>query len=146
MSSGNFQTPMMKTWLAVVSTSTTATSAALTLPKADAYTFYIKTTTATAGTLDVVFQTSVDGGTTYVNIPWRYAQISAVGNNFLTVRLGLGIGEVGAEGAVADTGGTLVKPAVVDLNFMKVKYTIGTGPFAFTLYYIAMPQGSQAGM
>lgn len=146
MAVGNLQKPMPTLWLAVASTQTTALSAKLTLPVADAYTFFINTTTATAGTLDVSFQTSVDGGTTYLNLPWRFAQISAVSTNILTVRLGLGVGEIGAETATADTGGTLVKPAVPDVNFMKVKYTIATGPFVFNLYYIALPKGSVGGL
>jgi hypothetical protein len=146
MAVGNYQKPQPTLWLAVASTGTTALSAKLTLPLADAYTFYINTTTATAGNLDVSFQTSVDGGTTYINLPWRFAQITTVSTNVLTVRLGLGVGEVGAETATADTGGTLALPAVPDVNFMKVKYTIGTGPFVFNLYYIALPKGSVGGL
>lgn len=146
MAIGNLQKPQPTLWLAVASTGTTALSANLTLPVADAYTFYINTTTATAGTLDVSFQTSVDGGTTYLNLPWRFAQISTVSTNILTVRLGLGVGEIGAETATADTGGTLAKPAVPDVNFMKVKYTIATGPYVFNLYYIALPKGSIGGL
>lgn len=143
---GNLQKPQPTLWLAVASTQTTALSNKLILPIADAYTFYINTTTATAGTLDVSFQTSVDGGTTYINLPWRYAQISTVSTNVLTVRLGLGVGEIGNESATADTGGTLALAAVPDVNFMKVKYTIATGPFVFNLYYIALPKGSLGGL
>lgn len=146
----NLQKPVLKTWLTVAATATTATSAALALPMADAYTVYFNVTTGsgTTPTLDIVFQTSFDGGTTYGNIPFRLTQITGTGVAAMTFRLGLGVGEAGAEsvGVVADTGGTLYKPCVFDPNFMKLKYTIGgTNPsFAFTVYYIATCPGSTA--
>jgi len=144
--------PIKKTLVTVTSTSTTSTSANFTIPVADAYTFIMNVTTATAGTMDVVFQTSVDGGTTYVNIPWRFAQVATTtGALVLNVRSGIGNGydvttPTGNGTLIADTGGALSLSAVVDPLFMKVKYTIGTGPDAFTLYMIASPRGSQQGV
>lgn len=148
----NLVAPISKTLLTVASTSTTATSAAFAIPIADSYTFYMNVTTATAGTMDVVFQTSTDGGTTYVNIPWRFAQVATTtGSLALNVVSGLGNGmdattPTGNGTLIADTGGALALSAVVNPSFMKVKYTIGTGPDAFTLYVIAWPRGAQKGI
>ena len=145
----NLTLPSFKKVLSVASTSTTATSSAFSIPLADRYTFYLNVTTATAGTCDVVFQTSVDGGTTYVNIPWRFAQITTTtGSLCLNVRTGLGNGydvtaPTGTATLIADTGGALALSAIVDPRYMKVKYTIGTGPDAFDLYCAAWPLGTQ---
>lgn len=143
----SIQQPMVKTLIASAAVTSTASSANFTIGMADTYTFILNVTAivATTPTLDVVYQSSIDGGTTYINIPWRHAQITTTtGNSFLTVRCGLGIGEVGDEGVVADTGGTLKKPCVVDVLHMKIKYTIGgTSPsYTFSLTLFAMPTGS----
>lgn len=144
----NLLKPVVKTLVTVAATPTTATSSAFAIPLADAWTFYFNVTTGsgTSPTLDIVFLTSPDGGTTYVNIPWRTTQITGTGVNVLTARNGLGIGEVGGESPAAATGGTLEKPVVVDPDHMKITYTIGgTNPsFAFTLYLISLPPGSGA--
>lgn len=144
----SMQKPIVKTLIASAAVTSTAQSAAFSIGMADCYTFILNTTAAsgTTPTMDVVYQTSLDGGTTYVNIPWRHTQITAAGVNYLNVRLGMGIGEVGTEGATADTGGTLVKGTVVDPNFMKIKYTIGatTPSFTFSLTVFMLPAGSGA--
>lgn len=144
--------PLAKSLVTVASTSTTATSAAFSIPAADSYTFYLNVSTATAGTCDVVFQTSIDGGTTYVNVPWRFAQIATTtGCLVLNVRSGVGpsndtTAPTGTGTLIADTGGALALSAVVDYRFMKIKYTIATGPDAFILYVIANPRGSTFGV
>lgn len=144
--------PLIQTLLTVASTSTTATSANFAIPIADSYTFYLNVTTATAGTCDVVFQTSLDGGTTYVNIPWRFAQIATTtGCLVLNTRSGLGNGydvtaPTGTGTLIAATGGALALSAVIDPAHMKITYTIATGPDAFTLYVAAWPRGSSSGI
>lgn len=150
MPSGNLQAPVKKNLqVSAAQTSTTQTTK-FTLPLADAYTGFINVTASsgTSPTLDVIWQTSTDGGTTWINVPWRHTQITTTTTEFVTFRLGLGIGEVGAEGAVASTGGTLIKPAVVDVLNMRLQYTIGgTSPsFTFTYDVYCLPKGSQAGM
>lgn len=142
-----------KTLVTVASTAVTATSSNFTIPLADSYSFFLNVTTATAGTMDVVFQTSVDGGTTYVNIPWRFAQVATTtGSLCLNVESGQGSGldptatTTGNGTLIADTGGALALSAAINPLFMKVKYTIGTGPDAFTLYMIAWPRGSARGI
>lgn len=145
----NLIIPQPKLLLAVASTSTTATSANFTLPLADRYTFYMNVTTATAGTMDTVFQTSVDGGTTYVNVPWRFAQVATTtGVLVLNVRSGLGnsydvTAPTGTGTLIAATGGALALSAIVDPRYMKFTYTIGTGPYVFNLYVVAWPLGTQ---
>jgi hypothetical protein len=133
------------TLVTVAAAAATATSAAFAIPAvADCWSFYLNVTSAggTTETLDVVFKTSVDGGTTYVNIPWRFSQVttSAV-SKILTVRNGFAIGQIGWESITAPTGGTLAKPCVIDPNFMKITYTIaGTNPlYDFKLYVITLP-------
>jgi len=142
----NVQSPIIKTLIASNTVTATGASAAFSIGLADTYTFILNVSAAsgTTPTFDAVYQTSLDGGTTYVNIPWRHTQITAAGTNFLTVRLGLGIGEVGAESAVAATGGTLAKPAVVDVAHMKLAYTITatTPSFTFSLTMFAIGNGA----
>jgi hypothetical protein len=146
------QPPIAKQLVAVASTSTTATSPAFSIPYADNYTFYLNVTTATGGTCDVGFQTSVDGGTTYVNVPWRFAQIATTtGCLVLNVRAGVGpagdaTAATGTGTLIAANGGALALQAVVDPRYMKITYTIVTGPDAFTLYVIANPRGATIGV
>lgn len=138
--------PKIQTVLVTVAgAAVTATSSAFAIPAvADCYTFYLNVTAAsgTSETMDIVFQTSVDGGTTYVNIPWRFSQVgTSTVTKTMTVRNGFAIGQVGWESIAAPTGGTLKKPAVIDPEHMKVTYTIGgTNPsYDFTLYVISLP-------
>lgn len=140
---------LIQSVLTLANTSTTATSAAFTIPIADAYTFYLNVATAQT-TCDLVFLTSVDGGTTYVNIPWRFAQVTTTtGCLALNVRSGLGDGNdvtapTGTGTLIADTGGALALQAVVDVQHMKVKYTL-SGNSSWTLYCAAWPRGTLRG-
>lgn len=142
----NMMQPMVKTLIASNTVTATGASSAFSIGMADCYTFLLNTTAAsgTTPTFDAVYQTSIDGGTTYVNIPWRHTQITTTGLNYLTVRCGLGVGEVANEGAAAATGGTLAKAVVVDVLHMKLAYTLTatTPSFTFSLTLIAMPCGS----
>lgn len=143
--------PLWTKCVTVASTSTTATSATFSIPNAAAYTFVLHVTTATGGTCDVVFKTSVDGGTTFVNIPWRFAQIATTTGDFLLnaqTGVGRGVDATAATGTatlIADTGGALSLQSVIDPNNMQIKYTIATGPDAFTLYCGIWPKGSLVG-
>lgn len=143
--------PLIQNLLTVASTSATATSANFAIPIADSYTFYLNVTAAT-GTLDCVFQTSIDNGTTYVNIPWRFGTNTASATCFvLNVRTGLGNGVDGTLAAgngsnVAATGVALALSPVIDPAHMKITYTIGTGPYAFTLSVASWGRGTSAGI
>ena len=145
MAGQNINIPYQQILLAVTATGTTTTSPAIVIPMMDVWTFHINTTTGTGTTptLNVVLLYTPDGGTTYLNAPVRFAQITATGNNLVTFKAtGLTEGEAGHESAVADTGGTLsqnfVLPAIQSTGnaSIKFKYTIGgTNPsFAFTIY------------
>lgn len=145
------QPPYFKNLLAIPSTQTTGASAAFSIPFADAYTFYLNVTTAGQTSMDTVFQTSVDGGTTYVNVPWRFAQVTTTTGCFvLNVHAGVGpaAGPTGTlttgEGTlIAGTGGVLSLGATVDPRFMKFSMTVsGTAPVS-TLYVAAWPRGQR---
>lgn len=127
----------------------TATSTVANIGLADSYTMEINVTavTGTTPTLDAVVQASFDGGTTFSNLPVRFAQITAAGVHYASFRNGLAQGEVGFNQAgVADTGGALTKDVVFDPRFIKVKSTIGgTNPaFTYTITCFGMPRSSQA--
>jgi hypothetical protein len=127
----------------------TATSTATSIGLADSYTICINVTavTGTSPTLDVVIQGSLDGGTTFMNLPLRSAQITAATVQYISFRNGLAQGEAGFNQAgVADTGGALTKDVVFDPRFIKVKQTVaGTNPsFTYTITCFGMPRSSQA--
>lgn len=145
------QPPIAKSIVTIATTQTTGSSSAFALPVADAYTFYLNVTVAGQTSVDTVFQTSVDGGTTYVNVPWRFAQVTTTTGCFvLNVHAGIGAaaGPTGSlttgEGTlIAGTGGVLSLNALVDPRYMKLGMTVsGTAPAA-TLYVIAWQRGSR---
>lgn len=145
------QPPYFKNCLSIAAAQATGTSAVFSIPFADAYTFYLNVTTAGQTTMDTVFQTSVDGGTTYVNVPWRFAQVTTTTGCFvLDVHAGVGpaAGPAGAlttgEGTlIAGTGGVLSLGAIVDPRNMRLSMTVsGTAPIG-TLYVAAWPRGAR---
>lgn len=87
----------------------TGNSPSFTLPMADSYAIFLNVTAAsgTTPTLDVVLQTSPDGGTTWLNLPLRFAQFTAVAQGYLRFQPTLGLGEAASGGTVAATGGVL---------------------------------------
>src|SRR5712672_1067126 len=121
----NLQQPTITRIINSLTLTATGNSAVFALPITDSYTFtaVASSVTGTSPTLDIVYQTSYDGGTTFVNLPWRHTQITAAATLVMTVRLGLGVGEVASEQAAASTGGTLAKPACpCDLRQMRLGY------------------------
>jgi len=145
------QPPISKTCATIPSTQTTGASTAFSIPFSDSYTFYLNVTTAGQTTCDIVFQTSVDGGTTYVNVPWRFAQVTTTTGCFvLDVNTGVGsaAGPTGSlttgEGTlIAATGGVLSLGANVDPRYMKIYMTVsGTAPVS-NLYVITWPTASR---
>lgn len=124
----------------------TASSAAFVMPNAESYSLVLDVTaaTGTTPTLDVVLQTSWDAGTTFIDLPLRYTQVTAAVVRYLVFRNGLGMNEVALEQVAADTGGTLAKNCNFDPFNMKLKYTVGgTNPsFAFKVHLFALPRGS----
>ena len=143
----SLQLPVFKTLIASTAYTTTTTSANFSLPYGDTLHIILKTTaaTGTSPTMDAVLQTSVDAGTTYVNLPIRSTQITAAGQNHWVFKMGLGGNEVALENPAADTGGTLAKNCIFDPRYLKVKFTIGgTNPsFTTVVYGASTPAGSQ---
>lgn len=143
------QPPLAKKVTSIATSAVTGVSAAFTIPFADAYTFYLNVTTAGQTSCSTMFLTSVDGGTTYVGVPWKFAQVTTVtGVYVLNVRTGLGGSNdvslpTGQGALVTQAGATaLALQAIVDPLHMQFGYTIsGTAPGA-DLYVIAWPKGS----
>lgn len=137
----------------------TANSTAFTLPLADSYAVFINVTAAsgTTPTLDIVLQTSPDGGTTWLNLPLRFAQLTATGQAYIRFQPTLGLGESATSGTVAATGGALAQntPFIggvsttvlgnsAQIATMRFGYTVsGTTPsFTFTAYAIMAGRGN----
>jgi hypothetical protein len=137
--------PRFQTVVASAAYTSTTTTAKFELPGvSDSYSIIMThTVTGTSPTADIVLQTSVDGGTTYVNLPIRSTQVTATGTTHMVFRMGLGQNEVALESPAADTGGTLAKNCIFDPKFMKLKFTIGgTSPsFTTVVYAAAVPRG-----
>lgn len=124
------------------STTTAGTSGNFTIPIADAYTFYLNVLTAQT-TCNVNFQTSVDGGTTYVNIPWVFAAITTVTGCFvLNTRSGLGTGSLDPVTLPTGTGGLYTAgtaqsmQCVIDPAHMALNWAL-SGTTGFNLYCAA---------
>lgn len=145
------QPPLAKALATIATSATTGATSAFSIPFADAYTFYLNVVTAGQTTFQSCFLTSVDGGTTYVGVPWKFAGVTTVtGTYVLNVRTGLGgandVSLPTGQGGLVDTTGNgataIGLQAIVDPRYMKLAYTIsGTSPGA-TLYVIAWPKGS----
>ena len=148
--------PFAKKVTSVAAAQATGSSAAFAIPVADAYTFYLNVTAAGQTTMDTVFQTSVDGGTTYVNVPWRFAQVTTVtGCYVLNVSAGVNASMDTTAGTTASatlgnglivlgSGGQLCLQAIVDPRYMKLGMTVsGTAPIS-DLYVVTWPRGTRA--
>jgi len=112
-------------------TSTTS-SALLTLPVADSYTFILDVTAAsgTSPTLDVAIQITPDAGTTMYSV-LRFAQATGTGAQRVTVQPIQGRGEAGSQASLADTGGAAKDNQTLTQN-IKVKFTTGGTSPSFT--------------
>ena len=79
-----------------------------TLPWAASYELLVNVTAvAGSGTLDLVMQTSPDGGTTWINLPIRTAQLAAAGQYVISWQPGMGSGQAATGAAAAAVGGAL---------------------------------------
>lgn len=136
-----------KGWLASAAYTTTTTSSALSLPTGDCYALVIATSAAsgTSPTLDIVIQSSYDGGSTYINLPLRFTQVTTTAAEAIYFKQGLGGNEVALASLTADTGGQLAKNCIFDPNFMKVKVTVGgsTPSITMVMHAAVLPSGRQ---
>lgn len=149
--------PIIKSCASVAVTTTTAATqtATFTIPIADSYTFYAQfSVSQTSSTGN--FQTSVDKGTTWVDVPWKFVQAVATttGTYVLVVKSGLGSGMDGvmpvSQGGFFQSGGILpttatAMSAVVDPSYMRFSYAT-TGSATFTIYCAAWPRGTTVGV
>ncbi len=145
--------PIIQSCFTLANTSTSGTSTAFSIPLADSYTFYLQVATAQTSCA-TAFLTSIDGGTTYVGVPWKFAGVATVTGTFvLNVASGLGPGIDASlptgNGAFVDATGTgttaLALRAVVDPRYMKIAYTL-SGNSSWTLYCAAWPRGTTFGI
>jgi hypothetical protein len=152
---GNLLFPKLKrNAITVAAAAATANSSAIALAGAlgDSYVFALEVTAAsgTSPTLDVVVQTSFDGGTNWHDLPLRYTQKTAANgagtSEMLVFKLGLGMNEVALAQVTADTGGQLAKNCLFDPGNLRLRYTIGgTNPsFTFALHTAILPKGANA--
>lgn len=117
------------TWvIAAPGTVTSATGAVgpTTLPWAASYELLVNVeSVAGAGTMDLVMQTSPDGGTTWVTLPIRTIQLTAAGQYFIRWQPGIGAGEAATGNAVALTGGALNQNVAHYPKYTRFYATIG---------------------
>lgn len=147
--------PVIKSCASVAVTTTTATqTATFTIPIADSYTFYLLSTVAQTS-MTAVFQTSVDKGTTWVNVPWKFVSITTTtGTYVLNVNSGqrggmdgvmpVSQGGLFSAAGAAPTTGTAIS-AVVDPSYMRFDYSC-VGSATFVIYCAAWPRGTIAGV
>lgn len=129
--------------LLVASNTVTATgnSTSFVLPYADAYRLILAvgTVSGTTPTFDAVLQDSPDGGTTWVNLPLRFTQVTVTGtaatNPYIIFKM-VSISDAASAGVVAGTGGALAQNTPVNVRNVRLSYTVsGTTPsIAFALY------------
>ena len=140
MSAGMIQ-PGTTTLVASNTVTATGNSASFVLPYADAYrlTLAVGTVSGTTPTFDAVLQDSPDGGTTWVNLPLRFTQVTVTGtaatDPYIIFKM-VGLSDAASAGVVAGTGGALAANVPVNVRNVRLSYTVGgTSPsVAFTLY------------
>lgn len=135
---------------------TTSNSPAFALPLADSYAIFINVTALASTSIDFVLQTSPDGGTTWLNLPLRFAQFTATGQGYVRFQPTLGLGESATAGTVAATGGALAQntPFIGSVNTsvlgasqaiptMRLGLTVvGAGSNTYTAYCIMASRGN----
>lgn len=105
----------------------TGASTAFSLPVADSYLLVLHATTVNSSSIDAVLQTSPDGGTTWLNLPLRFAQLTAAGDAYIRFQYTMGFGEAASAGSVANTGGALAQntPFIGSVNSTSLNVTQG---------------------
>lgn len=123
MSRGSNRRKLVEPTITVGSTSSSGNTAESdNAANADSLTYFINITTATAGSITFVIQSSADDGTTWCDL--ATAEMS------------------GDTGALTTTGGKHISTYFPFGTRTRLKYTIVTGPFAFTVIPIYQKAGS----
>ena len=145
----NLAKPFFKKILTQASTTTAGPSATFSVPIADAYTWYLNVTTAQT-TANYYFLTSVDGGTTFVNVPWVFAAFTTTTGcavlNTPTGGVGLGTEYITlptGTGGIPTPATAMALRAIVDPSNMQLTWA-NSGSVAFTLYCAAWTRASGA--
>ena len=120
----------------------TGATASFTLPYADAYRLIlvIGTVSGSNPTFDAVLQDSPDGGTTWVNLPLRFTQMTATGTaatNPYIIFKPVSISDAASAGVTAATGGATAANTPINVKNVRLAYTVGgtSNPtFPFSLY------------
>lgn len=127
----------------------TGNTSTFTLPYADAYRLLlvIGTVSGTSPTFDAVLQDSPDGGSTWVNLPLRFTQVTVTGtpatSPWIIFKM-VSISDAGSAGVTAATGGALGTNTPVNVKFVRLAYTVGgtgTPTIPFTLYANTINRG-----
>ena len=129
----NLLPPYAATLVASTTYTATTSSALLTLPLADSYSFILDTTAAsgTSPTMDVAIQINPDGAGTTMYSVLRFAQVTGTNQQRITVQPIQGRGEAGTQAALADTGGAASANQPLTSK-IKVKFTLGGTSPSFT--------------
>jgi hypothetical protein len=127
-------------------TTATVTGASFALPIADSYTAIVDvgTATGTSPTLDVAFQHSPDGGTSWYTFA-KFAQITATGQRSLIFTPQVAMNQAASEQAIANTGSAVTINSPVVYTNVRVLATVGgtTPSFAtIKLWVICAANGS----
>ena len=128
---------------------TTGATASFTLPYADAYRLIlvIGTVSGSNPTFDAVLQDSPDGGTTWVNLPLRFTQMTATGTaatNPYIIFKPVSISDAASAGVTAATGGATAANTPINVKNVRLAYTVAgtaTPTFPFSLYANTIDRG-----
>jgi hypothetical protein len=149
MPSAGMIQPSSKVLVATNTVTASGQSASFTLPFADAYRLIlvVGTVSGTNPTFDAVLQDSPDGGTTWVNLPLRFTQVTATGTaatNPYIIFKPVSISDAASAGVTAATGGATAANTPVNVKNVRLSYTVGgtaTPTFPFTLYATTIGRG-----
>lgn len=125
--------------LLVASNTVTATgnSAQFVMPYADAYRLILVTSagSGTTPTFDAVLQDSPDGGTTWVNLPLKFTQLTGAGNAYIIFKM-VGLSDAATAGTALGTGAAEAVNTPVNVRNVRLAFTIGgtTPSFTYALY------------
>lgn len=131
---------------ATTATTATVTGASFQLPIADSYTAIVDVgaATGTSPTLDVAFQHSPNGGTTWYTFA-KFAQITAVGQRSLIFTAQVAMNQAASEQAIANTGAAVAINSPIVYSNVRILATVGgtTPSFAtINLWVICAPNGA----
>lgn len=152
MANAGLLQPSSKVLVATNTVTASGQSAAFTLPVADVYRLLlvVGTVTGTNPTFDAILQDSPDGGTTWVNLPLRFTQVTATGTaatNPYIIFKPIGLSDAASAGVTAATGGATAANTPFNAKYVRLSYTVSgtsTPTFPFTLYANMVGRGETA--